>query len=212
MKRDSIPRQVLDRVDEELLAGEEVLWIGRPSGGAAGTTAPLNIIVLLLLIVGFLIGIFTGLEATPMIWLVLLGILAPVVLLMFLQQGRGPWSNRSTIYAVTDRRALIIRPDRVQSYGPRDIQFIERRMRRNGRGDILFAREPGAASGYYAARPNPMSVGFFGIEDSRAVEALMLEVFRPVEVQNADKPKHDAAQSDDEPLEAESAPRRSQRG
>ncbi|MBL8155759.1 MAG: hypothetical protein JNM70_16365 [Anaerolineae bacterium] len=210
MKRDSIPRQVLDRVDEELLGGEEVLWIGRPSGMGAGLSAPLNIIVLMLLVVGFLVGIFTGLEATPMICLVLLGILAPVALLIIPQQMRGPWSSRSTVYAVTDRRALIIRADRVQSYGPRDIQFIERRMRRNGRGDILFAREARATGSYYGARPDLMSVGFFGIEDPRAVEALMLEVFRPVEVHSTDKPKHDAAPSeDDAPLDSE--PRRSQR-
>lgn len=29
MKRDSLPREVLDRIDEELLAGEELLWAAR---------------------------------------------------------------------------------------------------------------------------------------------------------------------------------------
>jgi hypothetical protein len=96
--------------------------------------------------------------------------------------------SRHTLYAVTDRRALILDRNNVQSFGPRDIEFIERRMHSGGRGDILFAREvhPSGAGmwGYSGFNRSMMesAVGFFDIEDARAVEALMLEVFRPMEV------------------------------
>jgi hypothetical protein len=92
-----------------------------------------------------------------------------------------------SIYAVTDRRALIIAGKSVQSYGEKDIQFIERRMRGENTGDIIFKREPHSHMGYYggsvlASRAGTNDIGFFGIRNVREVEALMLETFRPDQV------------------------------
>jgi hypothetical protein len=215
MKRDTIPHQILDRVDEELLAGEELLWAGRPSGLSSGTVmggTPMMAGISLMVIIGLLMafgGAALARGAGASAWVLFL-ILIVAVMVAFAPILKSILRNRSTVYAVTDRRALIIGENSVQSYGPRDIEFIERRMHSGGRGDILFAREvhsSGAAMwgpGGFSRRAIETSVGFFGIEDARAVEALMLEVFRPVEVYGGEKPKRDEAEAEDNlPLDAE---------
>ncbi|MBL8155758.1 MAG: hypothetical protein JNM70_16360 [Anaerolineae bacterium] len=222
MKRDSLPREVLDRVDEELLAGEELLWAGRPSGLSSGAmtspTAKVTALVAVLTAFAVSMGGLMMMRGYPAMWWVLLMIVSLSIIVTASPIYQAIRRNRSTVYAVTDRRALILDGNSVQSYGARDIEFIERRMGRYGRGDILFAREvhpSGAAmwgTGGFSRRAVEMSVGFFGIEDARAVEALMLEVFRPVEVYGGDKPKRDAAEDEDDlSLEAEPEDRQAQR-
>jgi hypothetical protein len=219
MKRDSLPREVLDRIDEELLAGEELLWAGRPSGLSSGrmttSTAKVTTLIGALAAVAILMGGMMMMRGYTAMWWVLLMVIILSVIVTASPIIRAMRRNLNTIYAVTDRRALIMEGNNVQSYGPRDIEFIERRMHSDGRGDILFAREvhpSGAAMwGYsgYNRRPVEMTVGFFGIENPRAVEALMLETFRPAEVYGGEKPKRDEAEvEDDLPLETEPAPRR----
>ena len=102
---------------------------------------------------------------------------------------------KNVVYAITDRRLLMISGNSVQSYGERDIQFIERKMHKDGIGDITFRRETqtwGWGRGYggsmFAPQSRLTAVGFFGIENPREVEALMLETFRP---DGAAKHKHD---------------------
>lgn len=214
MKRDSLPREVLDRIDEELLAGEELLWAGRPSGLSSGAMvssrakmmALIGVLAALAMSMGGMM-MMRGFGATPWVLLMIVSLGIIVTASPIIQAIRR---NRSTVYAVTDRRALILDGSNVQSYGARDIEFIERRMQRDGRGDILFAREvhpSGAAMwgpGGFSRRAIQTSVGFFGIEDARAVEALMLEVFRPMEVYGGEKPKRDEAEvENDLPLETE---------
>jgi hypothetical protein len=222
MKRDSLPREILDRVDEELLAGEELLWAGRPSGLSSGamTSSRAKSAVLIALLTAFAVsmGMVMMMRSYIAMWWVLLIITSLSIIVIAGPMYQAIQRNRSRVYAVTDRRALILDGNSVQSYGARDIEFIERRMGRDGRGDILFAREihPSGASMWgnsgFNRRAIETSVGFFGIEDARAVEALMLEVFRPVEVYGGEKPKRDEAEVEDElPLEAKSEPRRSQR-
>ena len=107
---------------------------------------------------------------------------------------------KNAIYAITDRRLLMISGNSVQSYGERDIQFIERKMHKDGTGDITFRRETQTRTGYYggsvfAPQSHTTSVGFFGVEDPQEVEALMLETFRP---DGAQKRKHDENWDEDD--------------
>jgi hypothetical protein len=92
--------------------------------------------------------------------------------------------GRDFIYAITDRRVLMIGKDSVQSYGEQDIQFIKRKMNKDGTGDIIFREEARAGTAFYGSnvygsRTYTTPIGFFGISDPHEVEELMLETFRP---------------------------------
>lgn len=87
------------------------------------------------------------------------------------------WMAKRTIYAVTDRRAIILVPvlwgRTAQSY--RDIQHVERRNLSGGRGDLIFARERFKLL-QFANRFGMREIGFFGVESPQEVERLLLKL------------------------------------
>lgn len=107
----------------------------------------------------------------PLIGLVIIGIglyhVAQPVLL-FLQAGR-------MVYAITDRRALIIQPtasgSNIASYYPDQLETLRRNDIADGRGDLIFASDSYTVSGRYGRREVRRNVGFFGVENVREVEA-----------------------------------------
>lgn len=202
------------RVEEELMPGEELLWVGRPASpfsGLAGHHARTSIVALL----GFLIalGIFLWLiplagvaTAAPHMFFSPMWIpMILIFLLVLAAAASGPIGGmlnaRRTTYAITNRRLLIldgILSTKVTSYGPDDIERIERRSRGGGSGDIIFRYEPRA---YHTRRTDVMwqgpatsvPIGFFGIPDVRQVEQLLIETFMPGgEIYGKSKRKHDA--------------------
>jgi hypothetical protein len=87
---------------------------------------------------------------------------------------------RRTVYAVTDRRLVIITPSlrsaRVDSYPLDSINILERTDRANGYGDIVFHKETEptrVVKGflYYEKQGGGVTrTGFFGIPEVRKVE------------------------------------------
>ncbi|MBN2470838.1 MAG: hypothetical protein JXN59_08950, partial [Anaerolineae bacterium] len=93
---------------------------------------------------------------------------------------------RRTLYAITDQRILIldgVLNQQVTSYGPDDVEQIERRnYGQEGRGDLIFRYETRAHrvrshQGYRRTQYRDEPVGFFGIPNARAVEQIMLDHF-----------------------------------
>jgi Bacterial PH domain len=87
------------------------------------------------------------------------------------------WKARSTIYAITGERLMIIEgwnTRRVTSYARSDIQEIERVERRDGSGDVVFRREAPTTRRYTISfssmRGMGNPIGFFGVSDVRRVE------------------------------------------
>lgn len=75
-----------------------------------------------------------------------------------------------TVYAITDRRLMIMRrfpTHRIMSYEADDIETIERREGANGRGDVVFRQELRYGS---RGRSHVRRIGFFGIPEVRRVE------------------------------------------
>ena len=112
-----------------------------------------------------------------------IGIFFPLWGLMFVAIGlsillRPLWSAlkaRSTVYAITDQRALIISGTRsrsVESFEPVSLGNIERTERRDGSGDIILRRGIATAwQGPFSYRGNfTAAVGFFGVPEVRRVE------------------------------------------
>jgi hypothetical protein len=84
------------------------------------------------------------------------------------------WVARHTLYAVTDRRALLIEVPlgrvTVQSFSGERLLAVARRENSSGRGDLIFERvmmRGAKGSTHYR------DIGFFGISDARGVERLL---------------------------------------
>jgi len=217
---------IYKRAEAELLPGERLLWVGQPvktrramfGGGKAGNKAAVLAVVLglqIMLILGG--GVFmmtssgdtaagtttTTPAGTPWIAITIAGFMVLVaVMLAVLSFWRVAARAKNTLYAITDRRALLISGSSVQSYGERDIQFVERKMHRDGTGDVLFRREARSGMTYYGgsifgSRLYPTEIGFLGIENPQAVETLMLETFRPETGAYLEKPKREETEEED---------------
>lgn len=188
MKIENVPANVLDTVDAELLEGEELLWVGQPNpvGAAMGPTLLRDLSPLI--IMGFFFAFFFTIIANevPMddfpaqfmllpIGIIMLTTLWPIV-------ARFMGATRS-VYAITDRRALIINGGSVKSYGPDDIDYVERKMRGQNSGNLLFANEIDTRynSSNRSTRVTSRPVGFLGIDNVREVEAIMLRALRDVD-------------------------------
>lgn len=188
MKIENVPANILDTVDAELLEGEELLWVGQPNpvGAAMGPTLLRDLSPLLIMGIFFSFFITIIANEVPMdefpaqFMLLPFGIIMLTTLWPIL--ARFMSATRS-VYAMTDRRALIINGSSVKSYGPDDIEFVERKMRGQNSGDLLFANEIDTrySSSNRSTRVTSRPVGFLGIENVREVEAIMLRALRDVD-------------------------------
>lgn len=214
MKLEDTQTEIYRRAKGELLPGEDILWVGRSNprgmffGGGGNNKANMIAIMVGLQILLVLGGVFfavassgssessafmgaapdpivTSSSGPPMVVFLVIAIAVFTALFAAvgipLMQARA---GRNLIYAITDRRILMIGKNSVQSYGEQDIQFIKRKMNRDGTGDITFREESQTSTGYYGAtvfanRTVAAPVGFYGVPDPHDVEALMLETFRP---------------------------------
>ncbi len=167
----------LDIAKAEMTPGEELLW--------AETSLPKNarrrIIPISLLGWVFLLLSLAWLTraATASIGLLVLGI-PFVVGALALASAPWWWPNvtRRTIYAISDQRLLMIRDfakRKVTSYGPEDIDVVERRENRDGSGDVIFRREENQKlkhhhDPYGKRRVATREIGFLGVPEVRRVE------------------------------------------
>jgi len=189
MKKDNIPKSVLERIENELLNREELLWAGLPrhkhiTNSMTQTNAAISALLLGMVMFGFLAFMF--LENSPgqsapinfftLIGLVVLGLTVAIAKGLYLLQGA-----RNLVYAITDRRAIILSKNRVQSFAGKDLQFIERVMHRDGSGDIIFREEHYkrvAGGAIMTQKSERVTTGFYGVENPSEVEAIMLETFQ----------------------------------
>jgi hypothetical protein len=211
MKLEDTQTDMYKQAKTELLPGEDLLWVGRPKPrhmvmgrSTAGNKSAIMAVLVGLQVLGMGAFMFmsraetstSGSSSTSMILPILIFtfILGIAMALPLWRMNQG----KNTVYAITDRRVLLISSNSVQSFGEQDIQFVRRKMHRDGTGNITFRTD--AASGIYgggiSARTRNIDVGFFGISDPHEVEALMLDTFRPET--HTGKRKHDDELWDDE--------------
>jgi hypothetical protein len=167
----------------ELQSGETLLWVGKPSPSRialqnreALVTAGIALAALFVVLTAFpFTAIFSFLFfGCAMPWVVLLFTLLPIYYLA--RPVLDYLAAERTVYALTDRRAVILKPKRggrvVETY--RTVQQIERRDLGGGKGDLLFASEidPQSKRAYRIRK-----VGFIGVAQVREVERLMLNTF-----------------------------------
>ncbi len=146
-------------LSNELLEGEELLWTGRPDPQRRHIVSPARVFLILGLVflpiglLAVLIGLALLLSSVfpPGFQAGSLGLFIPggvlfVLGLVYLLIGLvGFYPSRNMLYAVTNRRVIILRPGRylrVSSYGKRAITQVHRFERPDGTGDLIFVGNP----------------------------------------------------------------------
>ncbi len=144
-------RDERERLENALLRGEQLRWATRPIPTAAtkNTGALFAFALPWLGITAFATWAVLGapkaldelqLPADKEKWFTLafLSVFWAVGLLLV----SSPWlqkrSMRRTIYAITDRRALVMAADEVKPYRLHEDLLCERKRRAGGRGDLIF--------------------------------------------------------------------------
>ncbi|MBZ0296104.1 MAG: hypothetical protein K8L99_26325 [Anaerolineae bacterium] len=207
MKKNEIPEALRDTIEQQLMAGEELLWAGQPDPMRMARRKLLQagFGVIWLVFVIFIFGDFWTMPSRgPNVGG--FGSIFSLMPLFFI--GVGSWTvstplrdyftAKRTIYAVTDQRALIISglfSQSAKSYGRHQIEFVDTRVHSNGTGDIIFdrgmqARNRSIISFGSNRSTYTMDVGFFGIDYPRQVEALMLQQFIQGDAEVTEKAKH----------------------
>lgn len=164
----------------QLEMGERLLWYGKPDP-KRGLLATIPLVLFAIPWTGFSLfwmAAASGLafDAEPG-WTSLFALFGVPFVLVGLGMLTSPYwlykKAKRTIYALTNRRAIIITGGanrKIQSITSKDVGLIERTERANGRGDIMFATVD--------AKKGPEQVGFIGISDARRVERMLLDVFK----------------------------------
>jgi hypothetical protein len=178
VRSDNSPQSI---VRLEVGPNEKILWAGRPGRGALVRTQAAKIFPGIFFLVFAVLWLYTTggkawLAGEPGTFSVfsLFGLIAAVPGLGLTLSPLWMWlAARWTTYAILERRLVIISSfpvHRVYSYGPRDIQELERTERGDKSGDIVFRRELSASS---RNRRQAKRIGFFGIPNVRRVEDLV---------------------------------------
>ena len=146
-------------LSNELLEGEELLWSGRPDPQRRRIVSPARVFLILGLVflpiglVAVIVGLALLLNSVfpPGSQASSLGLFIPggvffVLGLVYLIIGLvGFFPARNALYAITNRRVIILLPGRylnVSSYSKRAITRVHRVERPDGSGDLVFVGNP----------------------------------------------------------------------
>src|SRR5215469_15178386 len=160
LKEEIVQVQTMEAsISNELLEGEDLLWSGRPDPRGRRIVSPARVFLILGLVfmpiglVAVIIGLTLLLSSVipPGSQAGLLGLFIPggvffVLGMVYLIIGLVGFSpSRNALYAITDRRVIILRPGRymrASSYGKRAITQVHRIERPDGSGDLIFVGNP----------------------------------------------------------------------
>jgi len=184
-----LPPELQRRVDAELASGERVVWLGQPVPELYRRGAWMLVLLGGPLTAGMLFWYSgaTGLIGdrplpldTVFAWVFLLFALPFLVfgLLLLAAPYLFMRDARRTIYAITNRRAIVWEPKRwdkieVRSFTPRQLIRLMRSERKDGSGDLIF--EKIRESYDNASGATTVTCGFKSIQDVRGVENVLRE-------------------------------------
>lgn len=127
-----------------------------------------------------------GFGGPPPIFSAMFTLIPLIILLVGVWYATGPGRKfieaQRTLYALTDRRALIVHQmlsTQVKSYYDTQIEKLDTHIHSDGTGDIIFDTEvkPRAVRNRRRVSFRDVHHGFMGIEDPRGVEDLMAQLF-----------------------------------
>ena len=181
-------------LSNELLEGEELVWSGRPAERGKSIASPARVLLIVGLIYGgiglvfILVALILLLAVRDFLtdgafWGVFVfgGFFFVIGMIMLIIQRFAQFAPKSTFYAITNRRVIILRGGRYlrcTSYDTRAINQVQRLERPDGSGDLIFS---GISLAYQGAYGNSMyNAGrqgvFSAIPDVRLTERRLLGV------------------------------------
>ncbi len=156
----------------ELRSGETVLW---QSSSDPRRSFRLGLLILLFAVPWTAFAIFwMTMAARGNVVFALFGLpFVGVGCAMFAAPWWAARRARRLGYALTTDRAIILTPRffgtvSVRSFSPADLGDVERVQRKDGGGDLIFARE--YVGGTSDSGPRQRQIGFMGIPDVRTVQ------------------------------------------
>lgn len=171
-----IPRDLQARVENELERGERIEWMEMPiprfftgaSTGAFLFAIPWTAFALFWTYAASGFGSFSngGSVAFAMFGL-------PFILIGIAMLSSPLWAYRrsfKTIYAITDRRAIIFAggwSTTIRSYSPANLRNVFRREKRDGSGDVIFELKEWKDSD---GDRRSQEIGFMRIGNPKAIE------------------------------------------
>jgi hypothetical protein len=182
------------RAQSELQSGESLYWTGTANPARAAVTA-LPAAIFGIPFAGFALfwingayhassqiskrpdALSKGFTVFPLFGLPFLVIGLGIVLAPLWAYLKG----RSTVYAVTNQRVMVITGGgnrSVKSYTPADIVFVEHRERPDGSGDVLIRTNATVRSSNSISQ---ITVGLYGVADVKQVaqQVMALHIQRP---------------------------------
>jgi len=176
----TLPQHLQQRLRDELKAGETIAWAGQPDPNGYMRTGftlwyffiPWTALSL------FMMAALSGFKwpRFDQEWNLGLLFVLPFLLIGLAGLYAPFWARRkavSTIYAITNQRALVIdgaRSIKVKTYLPVDIGILEKTVYKDGSGDLILRTENYDDSD---GNQRTLTEGFFAIDDVRHVEHLI---------------------------------------
>lgn len=155
-----------EALDNELMEGEELLWSGRshPQGKRIASPTrgllivgsiflPLGLLLLMIGVIVLSMLYYSGNAAASLGLFIPGGVLLIEGMIFFLIGIVGRSPDQKMLYAITDRRVIILREGRhlrVSSYTSRAISQVHRIERADGSGDLIFSGNQSSYSFGYA--------------------------------------------------------------
>lgn len=168
----SLPEELHEQVMRAMLPGEEPLWVAQPIPSLVNRlTVPSIFFAVFAVFFSALFVAMAGWVGVPFL-LILIAIPTATPFLI-------RWRMRRTVYLLTARRALLLRPE-----GRKGWQTVawplapgmvkERVLRADGSGDLIFGYE-----GDRESDTNPVPMGFFNLPELRRLEQLLMDITEP---------------------------------
>ncbi len=176
-----LPFDLQRLLEDELDQNERVLWSCQPSLKRAFRRGiPLVFFALFWLGISSTIAfaIFRDANA-PWFAKIFIGFFLLIGLLLLSSPIWMVRSAKHTVYAVTDQRAIIITKGMsidIQSFGPDDLTQIDKRLFRDGSGDLIFDRQVSTHYSKGRRRENVKEIGFFGIPQVGQVHQMIRDM------------------------------------
>jgi hypothetical protein len=162
---------VRQQVVKSFALDERLIWIGKPKRKNYFSTESVALLFcaayITFLFIGPLIEILQRGFAEPAMGVVFLFYLL-VMLLMLAYPLKIYYEAKNTIYLLTNKRAIIIKPGlktRIRTYGPEKLIKMQVTSNKDGVGDIAFVVMP-----YTKSRAKE---GFIAIENVRLIESII---------------------------------------
>jgi len=190
--------EVYEKLRSDLISGENILWAGKPGSSLSSSKGSMFIILFGIFWLGFALfweymAILEYLESGVII-MSLFGI--PFVIIgLFLVFGIPFYirsKKKNTYYAVTNKRIIILSLKRntkdVQTEFIKEIKGINKTIKRNGIGTIVFGNNPALKymgfnsgmigyGGPYGPYYGEMCPVFYDIEDAERVYRIVHELW-----------------------------------